>query len=137
MWGWGIGHAVASMATPPESPHAALVRDTSLQYEDAIIPELDIYAIPSKEGTFFPQTKLYLLLNVNETMLNSHIFLGAPTKEIYFLAIIDVLTHYGVRKQAAKAAKTVKYGANVDGISTCDPEQYGKRFIEFMSKAIE
>lgn len=62
---------------------------------------------------------------------------GAPTKEIYFLAIIDVLTHYGVRKQAAKAAKTVKYGANVDGISTCDPEQYGKRFIEFMSKAIE
>lgn len=38
------------MATPPESPHAALVRDTSLQYEDAIIPELDIYAIPSKEG---------------------------------------------------------------------------------------
>ena len=64
-------------------------------------------------------------------------FSGAPTKEIYFLAIIDVLTHYGVRKQAAKAAKTVKYGANVDGISTCDPEQYGKRFIEFMSKAIE
>lgn len=38
------------MATPPESPHAALMRDTSLQYEDAIIPELDIYAIPSKEG---------------------------------------------------------------------------------------
>ncbi|XP_076242071.1 phosphatidylinositol 5-phosphate 4-kinase isoform X3 [Calliopsis andreniformis] len=101
----------AGIATPPESPHAALMRDTSLQYEDAIIPELDIYAIPSKEG--------------------------APTKEIYFLAIIDVLTHYGVRKQAAKAAKTVKYGANVDGISTCDPEQYGKRFIEFMSKAIE
>ncbi|XP_035735797.1 phosphatidylinositol 5-phosphate 4-kinase type-2 beta-like isoform X1 [Vespa mandarinia] len=108
LWGWS---GVTGMATPPESPHAALVRDTSLQYEDAIIPELDIYAIPSKEG--------------------------APTKEIYFLAIIDVLTHYGVRKQAAKAAKTVKYGANVDGISTCDPEQYGKRFIEFMSKAIE
>ncbi|XP_051174894.1 phosphatidylinositol 5-phosphate 4-kinase type-2 alpha isoform X1 [Leptopilina boulardi] len=108
LWGWG---GIIGMATPPESPHAALMRETSLQYEDAIIPELDIYAIPSKEG--------------------------APTKEIYFLAIIDVLTHYGVRKQAAKAAKTVKYGANVDGISTCDPEQYGKRFIEFMSKAIE
>ncbi|XP_015597476.1 phosphatidylinositol 5-phosphate 4-kinase type-2 alpha isoform X2 [Cephus cinctus] len=108
VWGWS---GVGVMATPPESPHAALMRDASLQYEDAIIPELDIYAIPSSEG--------------------------APTKEIYFLAIIDVLTHYGVRKQAAKAAKTVKYGANVDGISTCDPEQYGKRFIEFMSKAIE
>lgn len=65
------------------------------------------------------------------------IYLDAPVKEIYFLAIIDVLTHYGVKKQAAKAAKTVKYGGNVDGISTCDPEQYGKRFIEFLSKAIE
>jgi len=53
LWGWsGVGHAITSMATPPESPHAALMRDTSLQYEDAIIPELDIYAIPSKEGTF-------------------------------------------------------------------------------------
>lgn len=51
LWGWsGVGHAITSMATPPESPHAALMRDTSLQYEDAIIPELDIYAIPSKEG---------------------------------------------------------------------------------------
>lgn len=52
LWGWGGVGAVTSMATPPESPHAALMRDTSLQYEDAIIPELDIYAIPSKEGTF-------------------------------------------------------------------------------------
>lgn len=39
--------------------------------------------------------------------------------------------------QAAKAAKTVKYGSNVDGISTCDPDQYAKRFLDFMDKAIE
>ncbi|CAH0548615.1 unnamed protein product [Brassicogethes aeneus] len=112
--------------TPPDSPNAVaqFVREHSLQYEGklqiyqyldvlqgGIIPELDIYAIPSCES--------------------------APVKEIYFVAIIDVLTHYGVKKQAAKAAKTVKYGSNVDGISTCDPEQYGKRFIDFMSKAIE
>lgn len=62
---------------------------------------------------------------------------GAPVREVYFIALIDVLTHYGVKKQAAKAAKTLKHGSNVDGISTCDPEQYGKRFIEFLSKAIE
>ncbi|XP_011503789.1 PREDICTED: phosphatidylinositol 5-phosphate 4-kinase type-2 alpha [Ceratosolen solmsi marchali] len=108
LWSWS---GMTTMATPPESPQGILIRDSSLQYEDTIIPELDIYAIPSSEN--------------------------APDKELYFLAIIDVLTHYGVRKQAAKAAKTVKYGANVDGISTCDPEQYGKRFIEFLSKAIE
>ncbi|XP_046966511.1 phosphatidylinositol 5-phosphate 4-kinase type-2 alpha isoform X1 [Vanessa cardui] len=95
--------------TPPDSPRG-LGRQSSLRYE-GIIPELDIYAIPSHDG--------------------------APKKEIYFVALIDVLTHYGVKKQAAKAAKTVKYGSNVDGISTCDPEQYGKRFIEFVAKAIE
>lgn len=65
------------------------------------------------------------------------VVLAVERREIYFLAIIDVLTHYGVKKQAAKAAKTVKYGSNVEGISTCDPEQYGRRFIEFLSKAIE
>ena len=77
---------------------------------------------------------------------------------IYFLSIVDVLTHYGVKKAAAKvnicvflyffvfayfvsilgtrtalnplfsqAAKTVKYGSSVDGISTAEPEQYAKR----------
>ncbi|XP_052758441.1 phosphatidylinositol 5-phosphate 4-kinase type-2 alpha isoform X2 [Galleria mellonella] len=95
--------------TPPDSPRG-FARQSSLRYQ-GIIPELDIYAIPSQEGAF--------------------------KKEIYFVALIDVLTHYGVKKQAAKAAKTVKYGSNVDGISTCDPEQYGKRFIEFVTKAIE
>ncbi|XP_014357431.1 phosphatidylinositol 5-phosphate 4-kinase type-2 alpha isoform X4 [Papilio machaon] len=94
--------------TPPDSPRGFARH--ALRYE-GIIPDLDIYAIPSQDG--------------------------APKKEIYFVALIDVLTHYGVKKQAAKAAKTVKYGSNVDGISTCDPEQYGKRFIEFVAKAIE
>ncbi|CAH0770067.1 unnamed protein product [Bemisia tabaci] len=109
--GTGAGDRYPWGSTPPDSPHG-LFRDTSLQYDaTTIIPELDIYAIPSSEN--------------------------APVKEIYFIALIDVLTHYGVKKQAAKAAKTVKYGANVDGISTCDPEQYGKRFIEFLTKAME
>ena len=52
------------------------------------------------------------------------------------MALIDVLTHYGVKKQAAKAAKTVKYLSNADGISTVEPDQYGRRFLEFMNQAI-
>lgn len=64
LWGWGGVGAVTSMATPPESPHAALMRDTSLQYEDAIIPELDIYAIPSKEGTSLGYFRGYSLVHV-------------------------------------------------------------------------
>ncbi|XP_060804399.1 phosphatidylinositol 5-phosphate 4-kinase type-2 alpha isoform X2 [Amyelois transitella] len=95
--------------TPPDSPRAP-ARRSPPRYA-GIVPELDIYAVPSQDG--------------------------AARREIYFVALIDVLTHYGVKKQAAKAAKTVKYGSNVDGISTCDPEQYGKRFIEFVAKAIE
>jgi len=58
-------------------------------------------------------------------------------KLIYFLSIVDVLTHYGVKKAAAKAAKTMKYGSSVDGISTAEPEQYAKRFLAFMADAIE
>ena len=60
---------------------------------------------------------------------------GTP-KYIYFLAIIDVLTHYGMKKQATKAAKTVKYGSGVEGISTVGPEVYGRRFLDFMQQAI-
>ncbi|XP_074026607.1 phosphatidylinositol 5-phosphate 4-kinase isoform X1 [Leptinotarsa decemlineata] len=125
--GSGLENRAMGVTTPPDSPNVVgqLLREHSLQYEGkfnkiyqylevvtgGIIPDLDIYAIPSSET--------------------------APVNEIYFIAIIDVLTHYGVKKQAAKAAKTVKYGSNVDGISTCDPDQYARRFIDFMSKAIE
>lgn len=48
-----------------------------------------------------------------------------------------MLINVNLMFKAAKAAKTVKYGSNVDGISTCDPEQYAKRFVEFIDRAIE
>jgi hypothetical protein len=95
--------------TPPDSPSPGLHGE--FEFDGRIIPDVDIYAIPSHSS--------------------------APRREIYFLAVIDVLTHYGVKKQAAKAAKTVKYGSNVEGISTCEPDQYAKRFLEFIQKAIE
>ncbi|XP_071522955.1 phosphatidylinositol 5-phosphate 4-kinase type-2 alpha isoform X2 [Panulirus ornatus] len=98
----------SGVPTPPDSPNtAARERATS---NGAIDPDVEIYAIESNES--------------------------APQREIYFMALIDVLTHYGVKKQAAKAAKTVKYGANADGISTVEPDQYGRRFLEFMNQAI-
>ncbi len=55
----------------------------------------------------------------------------------FFFSKVDMLTHYGVKKQAAKVAKTVKYGSSVDGISTVEPDQYANRFLEFIGKAIE
>jgi 1-phosphatidylinositol-5-phosphate 4-kinase len=83
----------------------------SLHPASRIDPELDIYAIPSRSSS--------------------------QRREIYFLGIVDILTHYGVKKQAAKVAKTVKYGSSADGISTVDPEQYASRFLDFVANAIE
>ena len=59
-------------------------------------------------------------------------------REVYFLALVDILTTFGVKKQAAKYAKTVKYGAsNAENISTIEPDQYAARFLEFISNAME
>lgn len=129
------GSGVGGVAlTPPDSPlarshgahtnavtansggGASMPRQLSTASNGAarINPEEDIYAIPSRNQG------------------------GAGgTREIYFLALVDVLTHYGVKKQAAKYAKTVKYGAGVEGISTAEPESYSARFLEFVGKAIE
>ncbi|KAK2815593.1 hypothetical protein Q5P01_026060 [Channa striata] len=60
---------------------------------------------------------------------------SAVKKEVYFMAIIDILTHYDAKKKAAHAAKTVKHGAGAE-ISTVNPEQYSKRFYEFMSNIL-
>lgn len=40
-------------------------------------------------------------------------FADAPRKEVYFMAIIDILTHYDAKKKAAHAAKTVKHGVSI------------------------
>lgn len=93
--------------TPPDSPLAG--RDRFIRNGE-IDPRIDIYAIPSREG--------------------------APRREIYFLGLIDVLTNYGIKKRTAQAAKTVKHGAGAE-ISTVHPEQYAKRFLDFVTKAIE
>lgn len=39
---------------------------------------------------------------------------GAVKKEVYFMAIIDILTHYDAKKKAAHAAKTVKHGVSAE-----------------------
>ena len=110
----------AMALTPPESPNTARRKLSPGGQNNSppsrIDPNLDIYAIPSRAAS------------------------GAGSegpKHIYFLSIMDVLTHYGIKKAAAKAAKTMKYGSDVEGISTAEPDQYSKRFLSFINDAIE
>ena len=50
------------------------------------------------------------------------------------MALIDILTHYGLKKRSANVAKSVKY--STEEISTVKPKEYSKRFIEFLNKII-
>ncbi|XP_064613696.1 phosphatidylinositol 5-phosphate 4-kinase type-2 alpha-like isoform X2 [Liolophura sinensis] len=92
--------------TPPDSP----LTMSPQPFNGEIDPKIELYAIKSS-----PESS---------------------RKEIYFLAMIDILTKYGVKKRTAQAAKTVKHGAGAE-ISTVRPDQYGRRFLDFISKCIE
>ncbi len=123
-----VGHKV--IQHPQTHPHQACVHRNYWNM-----------TVESFLNSIFTQYRLTKVSNIifscSQALIIIISFIDAPQREIYFLAVIDVLTHYGVKKQAAKAAKTVKYGSNVEGISTCEPDQYAKRFIEFISKVIE
>ena len=54
-------------------------------------------------------------LDLNQTNLYFRDLSVEESSRVYFLSIVDVLTYYGMKKVAAKAAKTVKYGSGVDG----------------------
>ena len=63
-------------------------------------------------------------------------FADCEKREVYYIGLIDILTHYGMKKRTAQAAKTVKHGAGAE-ISTVKPDQYARRFIEFMDRAMD
>ncbi|XP_041810768.1 phosphatidylinositol 5-phosphate 4-kinase type-2 gamma-like isoform X1 [Chelmon rostratus] len=78
---------------------------------------------PMGPGEFDPYVDVYAVQSA----------VGAPQREVYFMGLIDVLTQYDTMKKAAHAAKAVKHGAGAE-ISTVHPEQYAKRFQEFITK---
>ncbi|XP_035244489.1 phosphatidylinositol 5-phosphate 4-kinase type-2 gamma-like isoform X1 [Anguilla anguilla] len=88
---------------------------------DGIAGYLSSYR-PLGPGEFEPYVDMYAVKSAP----------GAPQREVYFIGLIDVLTQYDTKKKAAHAAKTVKHGAGAE-ISTVHPEQYAKRFREFIA----
>ncbi|XP_037535545.1 phosphatidylinositol 5-phosphate 4-kinase type-2 gamma-like isoform X2 [Nematolebias whitei] len=78
---------------------------------------------PMGPGEFDPYVDVYAAQSA----------VAAPRREVYFMGLIDVLTQYDTKKRAAHAAKAVKNGAGAE-ITTVHPEQYAKRFKEFIAK---
>ncbi|KAM5437062.1 Phosphatidylinositol-4-phosphate 5-kinase [Microsporum ferrugineum] len=56
---------------------------------------------------------------------------GDPGDEIYYLGVIDCLTHYGMVKKAEHFWKGLSH--NSSQISPIPPEAYGERFLEFIT----
>ncbi|KAL8701777.1 MAG: hypothetical protein Q9201_004725 [Fulgogasparrea decipioides] len=56
---------------------------------------------------------------------------GEPGEEIYYLGVIDCLTHYGLIKRAEHLWKGMSN--NKSQISPIPPEEYGYRFVKFIT----
>ncbi|XP_055337312.1 phosphatidylinositol 5-phosphate 4-kinase type-2 alpha-like [Paramacrobiotus metropolitanus] len=105
----GETDSVNSDNSPPESPGIVNSENKDPNAPSLFAHPVEIISIPSSDN--------------------------APKKSIYFVAIIDILTHYGMKKRTAQAAKTVKHGSHAQ-ISTIPPDQYAKRFLDFMENII-
>ncbi|CAL8068702.1 unnamed protein product [Calicophoron daubneyi] len=101
-------HAFNGNPTPPDSPPDGMIPDRPFSGE--LHPHMEYYGIKSSPDS--------------------------PKQVIYFIAIIDALTRYGMRKRTAQTYKTVKHGAGAE-ISTVKPDLYGRRLLEFISQCIE
>lgn len=163
----GMGGAVltGSFGTPPDSPGNPLNCGGFFgpgEFDSSV----DVYAIKSHDGeeSLDSRPSQPRASAVSNGAKRAVFAPGAVKKEVYFMAIIDILTHYDAKKKAAHAAKTVKHGVSsrhtppphlprtTPGlcpvhhllllpqagaeISTVNPEQYSKRFYEFMSNIL-
>ncbi|XP_059393231.1 phosphatidylinositol 5-phosphate 4-kinase type-2 gamma isoform X2 [Carassius carassius] len=77
---------------------------------------------PIGPGEFDPYVDVYAIQSAA----------GSTHREVYFMGLINILSQYDTKKKAAHAAKTVKHGVGAE-ISAVHPEQYAKRFREFIA----
>ncbi|CAH8839904.1 unnamed protein product [Trichobilharzia szidati] len=92
--------------TPPDSPPGAIC-----------LPQLF-------SGDLHPSLECYGIKGSTDS----------PHSLIYFVAIIDILTRYGMRKRTAQTYKTVKHGSDVTSVK---PEFYGRRLLDFVEQCVD
>lgn len=107
--------------------------ENGYEYEDS--PEVPTGFAPTPPDSPQPNNFPTFTGDIDPTIERFGVKCG-PKKEIYFMALIDILTRYNMKKRTAQAAKTMKHGAGAE-ISTVHPDQYAKRFLDFMDKCIE
>ncbi|XP_026194326.1 uncharacterized protein LOC34622224 [Cyclospora cayetanensis] len=52
---------------------------------------------------------------------------------LYYMGIIDILTHWNSRKKVEHIARVLQTG-NASGVSCVNPTQYAQRFVDFISR---
>ena len=62
---------------------------------------------------------------------------GSPFKTLYFLGIIDFVQSYGLLKRVeSQYKKQILYDYDPDGVSVVEPNQYAKRFYDYVAQQI-
>ncbi|CAD7955611.1 unnamed protein product [Amoebophrya sp. A120] len=56
--------------------------------------------------------------------------------KLYYIGVIDILTHYGVRKNIEHRVKSCLHPTNWKGVSCCPPDMYAERFLKFMKDIV-
>ncbi|VDN55209.1 unnamed protein product [Dracunculus medinensis] len=103
--------------------------------------ELSDDLVPTPPDSPLPSTGAFAPMLPGRPDLDDEFFAIAsnPTsgkRLIYFIGLVDILTYYGVKKRTASAAKAVKYGSEAENISTVKPDQYARRLVEFVTRAV-
>ena len=58
----------------------------------------------------------------------------ATNGDVYFMAVIDILQTYDLKKRMESTIKTIKHGA--EKISAVSSIRYGTRFVKFMESLV-
>ncbi|XP_064402336.1 phosphatidylinositol 5-phosphate 4-kinase type-2 beta-like [Halichondria panicea] len=135
------------MSSGEENQDSLPIEPTAHSPEITTITKSEGAGAVAEAGTFHPivvqgeKAVEAALVEGNQLVVDKDVDVFAVASEkgtkplVYYLGIIDVLTNYGARKRAAHAAKTMKHGAGAE-ISTVRPDQYARRFLEFLTKVI-
>lgn len=113
--GMGGGVLTGSFGTPPDSPGNPL-NCGGFFGPGEFDPSVDVYAIKSRDGEETLTSVCLRRRLLSEKVKRVVSAPGAVKKEVYFMAIIDILTHYDAKKKAAHAAKTVKHGVSTHSL---------------------